>query len=699
MTIPTRRTRRARLANAHPPTRLAGERGGRFAAGAEVALALGVALVAAAALYVPPAWRADFRPFPDAEEYAITARRLAHLGGYALRLLGRDYPPRYPFGFPALLAPAYWLPGATLANGLYGVVAFGALGVALTYLLGRLLYGRLAGLLAAAALLLLPPYLAWNHALMGETATVALTAAVALLVALAMRALERGERRRAIALLGALGAVGGVAIVVRLTNAIPVGAALLGLLAGGGPRREWRRVLPALAAGPVAALVALAVYGQYTFGSVAGTGYRYWVPEWYGSLGTTFSWRYAFVAPGMTGDGAAPAGLPNLLYYARGLAGLLPDRSSLLLTGPFALLAFAGAARLLADRRRPARAVGVYAAATAVALVAVYAAYFLPDVRFLAPLAPLAALGVGERTLPGLAVLALIPALNAVGGSADTAMVADLVPPERHEAGYAATRVASNFGVTLGPVLGGLLLALAGWNALFVGVAVLCAAATAIAWRWIPHRGAYSPEAPPERGRARVILRDRPFLVYLFSGILASFVYVAYETVLPISLTTSHGLSAATWGFLVIVNPALVTAFQLRLTRRTERYSPAAKLAVALPLMGLPFLLLEVSSAIPVVVCVIVVFVFGEMLWIPSSQSVVARLAPADVRGAYMGAFGISWSIAWALGPFLGLQVHAAAGDGATWTMFAAMSVVAGTVGALAAAGAARARPALPSAA
>ena len=226
-----------------------------------------------------------------------------------------------------------------------------------------------------------------------------------------------------------------------------------------------------------------------------------------------------------------------------------------------------------------------------------------------------------------------------------------------------------------------------------------CTCAVHLAWRYIPRRGAYSPDAPPEKGRARVILRDRPFLVYLFSGILASFVYVAYETVLPISLTVSHGLSPATWGFLVIVNPALVTAFQLRLTRRVERWSAATKLGIALPLMGLPFLLLSVSSAIPVVVGVIVLFVFGEMLWIPASQSVVARLAPADLRGAYMGAFGISWSVSWALGPFLGLQVHQAFGDGATWVMFAAMSLVAGTVGAMAAAGAARGRPAVASAA
>jgi predicted MFS family arabinose efflux permease len=317
----------------------------------------------------------------------------------------------------------------------------------------------------------------------------------------------------------------------------------------------------------------------------------------------------------------------------------------------------------------------------------------------LSALMPVAALLVGERELLGLAVLAVLPSIGSIGGSADTAMVADLVPPERHEAAYASVRVASNFGVTIGPVIGGLLLALAGWNALFVGVCVLAANAVVLAWRYVPRRGAYSPEAPPEKGRALVILRDRPFLVYFASGVLASFVYVAYETVLPISLTVSHGLSASTWGFLVIVNPALVTAFQLRLTRRVERFSAAAKLGAALPLMGLPFLLLSVSSAIPVVVGVIVLFVIGEMLWIPSSQSVVARLAPADLRGAYMGAFGISWSISWALGPFLGLQVHAAAGDTATWVMFAAMSLVAGSVGAMAAAGAARVRPSVASAA
>src|SRR4051794_4902928 len=68
---------------------------------------------------------------------------------------------------------------------------------------------------------------------------------------------------------------------------------------------------------------------------------------------------------------------------------------------------------------------------------------------------PLFFLAVGHHVLAGLALLALFPAAHSIGGSADQAMVADLVAPERQEAGYAAGRVASNLRVTVGPPLGG----------------------------------------------------------------------------------------------------------------------------------------------------------------------------------------------------------------------------------------------------
>lgn len=287
----------------------------------------------------------------------------------------------------------------------------------------------------------------------------------------------------------------------------------------------------------------------------------------------------------------------------------------------------------------------------------------------------------------GLIYVACAGALFSLGGSASQAMVADLVAPELHEAAYASQRVASNLGVTMGPPIGALFLFLGGWHLEFVGVSLLAAVGFVLAYRYLPHRGAYAPEGPPERSSFGLIVRDRPFLLFLASGTLAWLVYVAFEVVLPVSLTSVHGLPPALWGVLVIVNPLMVTVFQLRLTRRVSHIAPAVKLAVAMPLMGVPFLLLSVSSAIPVVLFVIFLFVLGEMLWVPTSQSVVAGLAPADVRGAYMGAFGSGAASGFALAPFLGLSIGDRYGDGTMWAFFAVVSVAAAVLGAIAARG------------
>lgn len=290
----------------------------------------------------------------------------------------------------------------------------------------------------------------------------------------------------------------------------------------------------------------------------------------------------------------------------------------------------------------------------------------------------------GGSATVGLLVICFSGLFFQIGNAAGQALVADLVPPERHEAAYAAVRVASNLGITFGPPFGGLLVLLGSWNALFIGAASLSALVFGLAVLFLPARGAYAPEEPPSRGSFAVIARDRPFLLFLVSAVFAWLVYVAFEAVLPISLVESHGYSNSTWGFLLIINPLLVTFFQLRLTERVAAVPGAVKLAVGLPLMGLPFLLLSVNAALPVVLLILFLFVVGEMLWVPTSQTAVAGLAPADLRGAYMGAFGATAAIGFALAPFIGLQVRKSFGDPALWMLQAVLSLVAAGTGAAA---------------
>jgi predicted MFS family arabinose efflux permease len=300
---------------------------------------------------------------------------------------------------------------------------------------------------------------------------------------------------------------------------------------------------------------------------------------------------------------------------------------------------------------------------------------------------PFVLLAVGHHVYLGLALLALLPVFGSLGGAADQAMVADLVAPERQEAAYASVRVASNLGVTIGPVLGGALLVGGHWSHLWIGTAVLSAIGFAVAVRYIPRGGAYAPEGPPQRGSFGVIIRDTPFLLFMLASMFATMTYVATETLLPISVTTSHHLAPAAWGVLMILNPLFVTVFQLRLTRWTAGIPASLKLGVAMPLMGVPFLLLNVHGSAGVIAVVIMLFVIGEMLWVPTSQAVVASLAPADIRGAYMGVFGGTWSVGWAATPFLGLQVRHAYGDATMWMCVACVGVIAGITGLLAARG------------
>jgi glucose-1-phosphate thymidylyltransferase len=219
-------------------------------------------------------------------------------------------------------------------------------------------------------------------------------------------------------------------------------------------------------------------------------------------------------------------------------------------------------------------------------------------------LVPVGLLFVGDNVVAGLALLGVMPVFGSLGGAANQAMVADLASPERREAGYAAVRVASNLGVTIGPVLGGLFLLGENWNHLWLGVLPLAALSFAIAFRYIPRSGAYAPSGPPTRGSFRVIVHDHPFLLFMVSAVFATMTYIATETLLPISLATTHNLAPAAWGVLMIVNPLLVTIFQLRLTRWTADIPGAVKLGVAMPMMGLPFLLLNWNGSAPVIVLV-----------------------------------------------------------------------------------------------
>jgi predicted MFS family arabinose efflux permease len=310
-------------------------------------------------------------------------------------------------------------------------------------------------------------------------------------------------------------------------------------------------------------------------------------------------------------------------------------------------------------------------------------------------LVPLGLLFARSRAGLALGLLVMLPVAPALWSAAAQSLVADLIPPERHADGYGSVRVVRNLGVAIGPPLGGILLAGGSWQHLWLGALTVSAAAALISFRFIPRGGTSAPPETARRSSFATIVRDRPYALFMVSSVLATMTYAAIETLLPISATTSHHLAPAAYGFVALLDPLAITLFQIRLTRLAAPIRPSIKLAVAMPLMGMPFLFLSVDGSIATIAAITLVFVVGEMLWQPTTQAAAVSLAPDDLRGAYMGAFAGTTSIGFAVTPFLGLKVHEMYGDNAMWWCVAGVGILAGSIGLLAL----RRRDAVPAAA
>lgn len=289
---------------------------------------------------------------------------------------------------------------------------------------------------------------------------------------------------------------------------------------------------------------------------------------------------------------------------------------------------------------------------------------------------------VGGSLPVGFALVVIASTLGTPAWAARTSLVPDLVPPERRSLAFSTVRTASNVAVLLSPALVGALLVLSGWVMAFAVLSVLGLASAAYSQVFLPARRTEATGRERARPRRRLlILHDRPFLVVLASTLMAWFVYVAYASVLPIVIVSRYGYSASTWGFIAIVNPAVVILMQGRLTRAVQTWTPELRVALGTLLMGLPWLLLLIGHSMVVILAVILIFVCGEMLWAPASQTVSADLAPRSALGAYQGAYGSTISIGLAVGPVLSLSVMEAAGATTMWLCVAAVAAVAALIG------------------
>ena len=74
-----------------------------------------------------------------------------------------------------------------------------------------------------------------------------------------------------------------------------------------------------------------------------------------------------------------------------------------------------------------------------------------------------------------------------------------------------------------------------------------------------------------------------------------------------------------------------------------------------------------------------VILTIGELLIAPTGTAVAANLAPPDMRGRYMGLYGITWGVAFGIGPVIAGYLNDNVAPRAIWIFALAAGLMAAT--------------------
>ena len=289
-----------------------------------------------------------------------------------------------------------------------------------------------------------------------------------------------------------------------------------------------------------------------------------------------------------------------------------------------------------------------------------------------------ALLGSLEAYAVLIAMSGLIEPASRIGSDA---MIADLIEEEKRPSAYALLRMVSNAGVAVGPAIGGFLAATS-YVLTFGSAAVGATIAVLMVVFWVKET---KPEltAGEETKRAGggygYIFRDVSFIAFSLASVLLWMAYGPFMQLMAVYMKEGFGIPESGFGLIMTINALMVVFFQFAVTRITEKYRDAYIMAAGAFWTGLGALATILSHNLWFFLVSMVIVTIGELIWAPTSISFVARIAPIDMRGRYMGVYGMVGGIAWAIGPVANGWVYDNISPVSVWYLTLALAMV-GTV-------------------
>ncbi|MEM0518592.1 MDR family MFS transporter [Aequorivita flava] len=244
----------------------------------------------------------------------------------------------------------------------------------------------------------------------------------------------------------------------------------------------------------------------------------------------------------------------------------------------------------------------------------------------------------------------------------------------------ALIRLAINLGFSIGPLVGGLIIANLNYTSLFWidGLSCMMAALGVFVLlqpkkqkNTITEKTTLVKEGVPP-------YLNKLFILFFVIMIANSLAFVQYFSVMPIYYEQVHFLSEDVIGWLLFINGATIVVFEMPLISWLDRKQISKTMATfwGILCLGLSFLVLNLTSWSGILVVAMLLMTFGEMIGFPFSNALALEMAPKGRKGSYMGLYSMSFSFAHLIGHNGGMNLVNSVGYFNTWTVFSGFLLI-----------------------
>jgi MFS family permease len=263
-------------------------------------------------------------------------------------------------------------------------------------------------------------------------------------------------------------------------------------------------------------------------------------------------------------------------------------------------------------------------------------------------------------------------------------IIGDLTAPSQRKAAFALSRLAINLGMSIGPVAGGLLTRYSFRSLFYVdgGTSILAGLLVALLpWRFQQkspslqtsagtadsHSTSVAVTKPAPAPKYTNVLKDRRFVYFLIAMLPIELVFFQSLAAMPLFLVRDLHFTEAGFGSLLAINTVIIILVEVPLNSVMSDWSHRHSLALGAWLVGAGFGALVFVEGTFGAAATIVLWTVGEMILLPASAAFVSDIAPREQSGAYMGLYTMGFSVALAIGPWLGIQTLDRFGSASVW--------------------------------